>query len=131
MARAVALLRGINVGGKNLIKMPALKASFERLGLREVSTYIQSGNVLFTAPRIGPTLAARISAALADEYGHDVPVTLRDAKQLQDVLGKARRELEQQIAAARVTVVARLGAGLTPFGAHETICQSAALSESV
>jgi uncharacterized protein (DUF1697 family) len=43
----VALLRGINVGGKNLIKMPELKACFEVAGFQEVVTYIQSGNVLF------------------------------------------------------------------------------------
>jgi len=47
MARYVALLRGINVGGKNLIKMPALKAAFETDGFRDVRTYIQSGNVIF------------------------------------------------------------------------------------
>ena len=46
----VALLRGINVGGRNLIKMPALKACFEAGGFAEVATYIQSGNVLFTSP---------------------------------------------------------------------------------
>ena len=48
MSQYVALLRGINVGGKNLIKMVALKACFEAQGLRDVTTYIQSGNVLFT-----------------------------------------------------------------------------------
>ena len=49
----VALLRGINVGGNNLIRMPALKACFEAQGFGEVATYIQSGNVLFTARRAG------------------------------------------------------------------------------
>ena len=44
MARYVALLRGINVGGKNLIPMPALKAAFEEAGFEDVRTYIQSGN---------------------------------------------------------------------------------------
>lgn len=43
----VALLRGINVGGNNMVSMKALKASFERLGFSDVSTYINSGNVLF------------------------------------------------------------------------------------
>ena len=43
----LALLRGINVGGKNLIKMPALKACFENNGFTDVATYIQSGNVFF------------------------------------------------------------------------------------
>ena len=45
----VALLRGINVGGNNSIKMIALKACFEEMGFTDVATYIQSGNVLFTA----------------------------------------------------------------------------------
>jgi uncharacterized protein (DUF1697 family) len=43
----LALLRGINVGGKNIIKMADLKACFESLGFSDVVTYIQSGNVLF------------------------------------------------------------------------------------
>jgi uncharacterized protein (DUF1697 family) len=47
VARYVALLGGINVGGKNLIRMPALKACFEDAGFEDVTTYIQSGNVLF------------------------------------------------------------------------------------
>ena len=49
MARYVALLRGINVGGKNPIRMADLKACLEADGLRSVVTYIQSGNVLFDA----------------------------------------------------------------------------------
>ncbi len=48
MSIYVCLLRGINVGGKNLIKMPALAASFESLGFSNVRTYIQSGNVIFS-----------------------------------------------------------------------------------
>lgn len=47
MTRYLALLRGINVGGKNIIKMADLKACFESLGFADVVTYIQSGNVLF------------------------------------------------------------------------------------
>ena len=43
----VALLRGVNVGGKNMINMSSLKTSFEQLGFKDVSTYINSGNILF------------------------------------------------------------------------------------
>jgi uncharacterized protein (DUF1697 family) len=46
----LALLCGINVGGNNIIKMDALKTLFEGLGLTGVTTYIQSGNVLFKSP---------------------------------------------------------------------------------
>ena len=62
----VALLRGINVGGSNLIRMVALKACFEAKGFRDVATYIQSGNVLFTASRGNQaTLTGRIEKALS------------------------------------------------------------------
>ena len=47
MQKYLALLRGINVGGKNIIKMADLKAAFEEMGLNDVQTYIQSGNVIF------------------------------------------------------------------------------------
>ena len=61
MTTYVALLRGINVGGKNLIRMPALKACFEENGFEDVSTYIQSGNVLFaTAEKGSKALTERI-----------------------------------------------------------------------
>ena len=60
MSRYVALLRGINVGGNNLIKMTELKACFEEQGFADVATYIQSGNVLFTRAESGAAkLAAR------------------------------------------------------------------------
>jgi len=52
--RYVALLRGINVGGKTLIRMADLKTCFEEIGLDEVSTYIASGNVLFEAEKADP-----------------------------------------------------------------------------
>ena len=43
----MALLRGINVGGKNMIRMSSLKASFEKMGFEDVTTYINSGNIIF------------------------------------------------------------------------------------
>ena len=59
MSSLVALLRGINVGGKNLVRMPDLVACFCDAGYRNVHTYIQSGNVLFTTDRPGgPELEA-------------------------------------------------------------------------
>ena len=51
MTKYVALLRGINVGGKNMIKMPELKQAFISIGMQGVSTYIQSGNVLFSSDK--------------------------------------------------------------------------------
>ena len=67
MNNYVALLRGINVGGNNIIRMTALKACFETLGFQDVSTYIQSGNVLFsTAESDTVKLTAKIETALSN-----------------------------------------------------------------
>ncbi|MGH2680525.1 MAG: DUF1697 domain-containing protein [Actinomycetota bacterium] len=91
MARYVALLRGINVGGKNLIPMPALKASFEQAGFDDVRTYIQSGNVLFSAPTSNQTeLARRIERMLADTFDHYVAsIVLRSRSQMRAIVEKA------------------------------------------
>jgi uncharacterized protein (DUF1697 family) len=79
----VALLRGINVGGKNLLPMRDLVAMFERAGCAEVRHYIQSGNVVF---RAAGALAARISQVIAGDiertFRLSVPVVLRSGKEL-------------------------------------------------
>jgi uncharacterized protein (DUF1697 family) len=76
--RHVALLRGINVGGKTLIRMADLKACFESLGFAAVSTYIASGNVLFETDGDGD-LAATIEAAIEEQLGLPVKVVVLDA----------------------------------------------------
>ena len=66
----VALLRGVNVGGQNSVSMAALKESFARLGLKDVRTFINSGNVLFRSSAADArTLERRIDRILADEHG--------------------------------------------------------------
>jgi uncharacterized protein (DUF1697 family) len=89
MTRYVALLRGINVGGNNLIRMPALKACFERLGVEDVVTYIQSGNVLFTAGSTVTELTGRIEAALGATFDYSASVVLRSRKQMQEIVRRA------------------------------------------
>ena len=83
----VALLRGINVGGRNTLRMADLAGVFEAAGCRDVRTYIQSGNVLFGA---GPDLARRIPALVAERLAVDlglaVPVVVRSARQLRAIL---------------------------------------------
>jgi uncharacterized protein (DUF1697 family) len=75
----VALLRGINVGGKTLIKMADLRASLEELGLEEVSTYIASGNVLFQSPERSPAaLEKRIERAVEGRFELPVKVVVLD-----------------------------------------------------
>ena len=85
----VALLRGINVGGKNLIKMPALKACFEAQGLTDVATYIASGNVLFSTAGAAAALVGKLEAALAAAFDYRASVVLRSRKQLQDTIARA------------------------------------------
>jgi uncharacterized protein (DUF1697 family) len=83
---SVALLRGINVGGKNLIRMPALKACFEENGFDDVVTYIQSGNVLFTAPTTpAAELTRRIEAMLAQAFDYVPTVVVRSRSRAEGV----------------------------------------------
>ena len=91
MARYVALLRGINVGGKNLIPMPALKACFEDAGFTDVRTYIQSGNVLFSAPTGNAReLTERTERIIRTTFAHyDASVILRSKAQMRKVVSDA------------------------------------------
>jgi uncharacterized protein (DUF1697 family) len=91
MTRYVALLRGINVGGKNLIAMPRLKACFEAQGFAEVVTYIQSGNVLFSSNEKATALVARIEAELSMTFGYAASVVLRSRQQMRTVVSDAPR----------------------------------------
>jgi uncharacterized protein (DUF1697 family) len=85
----VALLRGINVGGNNLIRMPALKACFEAAGLSDVSTYIASGNVLFTATPNKRALTTKTEAILAKTFNYPARVVLRSFEEMRAVVQNA------------------------------------------
>ena len=83
MVQYVAFLRGINVGGKHLVKMDALRAMFESLGFKEVKTFIQSGNVLFdTTAKDSAGLTKKIEKALLKELGYPVSVMIRTGTEL-------------------------------------------------
>lgn len=83
----VALLRGINVGGKNNVPMKDLSEMFSGAGCSNVRTYIQSGNVIFhAAPNLSERLPDLISAQIAKRFGCKVPVVLRTAEQLGKVI---------------------------------------------
>lgn len=84
----LALLRGINVGGKNKLAMSALRDLFVAAGCAEVQTYIQSGNVIFRAdPTVAASLPTEISLRIAEYCGYQVPVVVRTAEQLGRVIG--------------------------------------------
>ena len=91
MARYVALLRGINVGGKNLILMPALKAAFEEDGFEDVRTYIQSGNVVFSAGTSKHAeLTQRIERMLRRTFNHyEASVVLRSRTRMRAIVERA------------------------------------------
>ena len=74
----VALLRGINVGGRNKVEMSRLRTTLESAGLAQVRTYINSGNVLFRDGRQDATLTPLVEKAIESEFGFPVKVLLRD-----------------------------------------------------
>ena len=79
MARWIALLRGINVGGRAKVPMAELKALCEDLGWKEVRTFIQSGNVVFDAGGDGERLEAALEDALEKRFGFRPAVMMRSA----------------------------------------------------
>ncbi len=95
----VSILRSVNVGGHNKIKMDALRELCEALELREVQTFIQSGNVVFkTRERNLDKLAKRIEDAIEKGFGFRPAVILRTPDELRDVLARnpfaKRRDLD-------------------------------------
>jgi uncharacterized protein (DUF1697 family) len=83
----VALLRGVNVGGRNKLPMKDLAAMFERLGCTNVRAYVQSGNVVFDAPeRALATIPARIAAAVRERFGHAPETIVRSREDLRSVI---------------------------------------------
>jgi uncharacterized protein (DUF1697 family) len=88
--RYLALLRGINVGGNNIVKMTELRACFECAGLKNVTTYIQSGNALFESQIRGTAkLTRRIQQALSEQLLKAAQVVVVSQEQLESVVTKA------------------------------------------
>jgi len=87
--RWVALLRGINVGGNNVIPMAELRVCVSALGYKNVATYIQSGNVLFDARGSSASVAKKLEKALSDAFDYQARLVLRSAAEMQEVLNDA------------------------------------------
>jgi len=99
MAVVISMLRGVNVGGHNKIKMEALRALYESLGLLDVQTYVVSGNVVFrTKTQSLTALAKRIESAIERNFGFRPRVILRTTSELKDAVARnpfrARRGIE-------------------------------------
>lgn len=83
----IALLRGINVGGNNILPMKDLRALLEQAGLTQVSTYIQSGNCVFAADETDPRALERsIAAAIDARFGFRPQILVMRAKTFQQAL---------------------------------------------
>ena len=87
MTKYVALLRGINVGGKNAVSMPLLKSAFENAGFCNISTYINSGNLLFSdnCENI-PFLKDKCEQIIKDTFNLNIPVVIISENTLEDTL---------------------------------------------
>jgi uncharacterized protein (DUF1697 family) len=83
MARYIALLRGINVGGNKKVPMAQLRQLLNGLGHEEVATLLQSGNAVFTSQKKNPAqLAKQIESAIAAKFGFEVSVVMRTRDEL-------------------------------------------------
>jgi uncharacterized protein (DUF1697 family) len=116
----IALLRGINVGGNNLVPMAGLRALFEELGATDVQTYIQSGNVVFDGGDVpAADWIVRLEAALAERFDYHARVTLRSHDQLRAIVAGAPPGFGGDPDAYRSDVVFLLG----PSTAAEVVAQ--------
>lgn len=86
MTKYIALLRGINVGGKNKLKMVDLKEALEKLGLVRVQTYIQSGNILFESSEDEGTLRQKIEQQIEKEFALSIPTIIRTSEELKQIV---------------------------------------------
>jgi uncharacterized protein (DUF1697 family) len=83
----VAFLRGINVGGKNIIKMASLKVAFEKCGFRNVITFIQSGNVIFeTEEKVSEKIINTIENTLSKTFNYQSKIVLASYEQMKKVI---------------------------------------------
>ncbi|MGG0823398.1 DUF1697 domain-containing protein [Paenibacillus turicensis] len=90
MQKYIALLRGINVGGKNKISMPELKKAFEEIGYQEVTTYINSGNVIFSSSHEDQVeIRGKCERAISEKFNLNITVTIISVEDLSSALDHA------------------------------------------
>ena len=104
MTTVISMLRGINVGQRKVL-MADLKKLYEQSGFEDVSTYIQSGNVIFNTNRkLDRQLAAEIEKALFKKYGFDVPVINRTLEELTGIIASLPFAKKQKFNPAKLHV---------------------------
>ena len=82
----VAFFRGINVGGKNIVKMSDLSRLFIGLGFHDVKTYIQSGNVLFSSDKEQILLVPLIEQAFEEQFRFPSAVVVRSGEEIKRIV---------------------------------------------
>ena len=88
----VALLRGINVGGKNKVAMSQLKHTFEAAGCKNVITYINSGNVIFIDVRTKHQLQVTLEQAIVKDFGFEIRVLVQDLITIKQIINQVPAE---------------------------------------
>jgi uncharacterized protein (DUF1697 family) len=86
MSKRILLLRGINIGSNRRVAMPKLRQALAAAGMKDVETYVQSGNVVVSSRKSPDNLAREAQRAIADEFGFDVDVVVRTRDELADVV---------------------------------------------
>ena len=84
----IVLLRGINIGPRNRIAMPALREALEEAGFDDVRTYVQSGNVVLSAKSKPEQTARRVERVVTERFGLEIPVVVRTRAELARVVKK-------------------------------------------
>jgi uncharacterized protein (DUF1697 family) len=84
----IVLLRGINLGSRNRIAMPALRKAFEDAGFKDVSTYVQSGNVVLSSRASGRALERTCEKLIHDQFGLEIDVVTRTRDELAAVVAR-------------------------------------------
>jgi len=111
MKTYVSILRGINVSGKNLIKINSLKEMYEGLGFLNVKTYIQSGNIVFQSVETNlEKLELLISDEILNRFTFNVPVFVREVSELKDILARNPflKETEEDISKLHLTFFSKI-----------------------
>jgi uncharacterized protein (DUF1697 family) len=128
MRTYIAMLRGINVSGKKIVKMDQLRASLSKLGFTNVKTYVQSGNIIFETPNDSASaLSAKIEQMMEREFGFSVPVFLKTSREMEEVIKRNPFVKDSAIDQSKLHVT--FLSGVPPTTASELLRPLAVASE--
>jgi uncharacterized protein (DUF1697 family) len=109
MQTYIAILRGINVGGKNKLPMAELKEKISSIGLRHIQNYIQSGNLVFQSDEPNTAeLASRIRRSIYNEWGYNVPVLVMVAQELAEIISANPFSSSKDISLLHITFLSEI-----------------------